>query len=444
MATEADLPVEERILQLLQHLGIQQAHFTGRTPRDWTGLVSAYPEVFSSLTLVGPTGIDPHTVMSLSSRLLVFNGDQGAWAERVRRTMENIPDARLVTLRDCNIVGWTDLIADRIDEIGSAMLDFLAQQTPSGGDTISPTEGQGEIGGISYRIRGSGSPLVLLPLFLSPSQWEPLVPRLSQHYCTITLGGVELGAVAILESRGRAAGYRQMLRNLIDETQLRPGETVLDVGCGTGVVDRWLAHYSGGENRIIGVDINRFLLQEAMALARKEGLEGQIDFREGSGEALPFPDSSFDVTMSVTVIEEVDADRMLAELVRVTKPGGRVAVIARAMDVPFLMNVPLQPELKAKVDVPGALGGVEQRGCADASLYQRFHQAGLTQLKMFPQLPAFDNTTPNFLQFMLDSLVARLSQEEARQWRAARAQAEAEGTFFMTWPHHCAVGTMPS
>jgi len=324
------------------------------------------------------------------------------------------------------------------------MLKFLAQhRPPEGVKTVPLAEEQGEIAGISYRIRGAGPPLVLLPLFLAPSQWEPLVPRLSQHYCTITLGGVELGAVANLESRGHAAGYVRMVQALTDEAQLQPGQTVLDVGCGTGVVDRWLGRRTAGQNRITGVDINRYLLQEAAALARKEGLEGAVGFREGSAEALPFPDHSFDVTMSMTVIEEVDAEQMLAEMVRVTKPGGRVAVIARAMDMPFLFNLRLDAELQAKVGAPGALGSVAGRGCADASLYRRFHQAGLTQVKMFPQLPAFDGSAPYMLQFMQNGIVGKLTQEEARQWESARAQAAAEGTFFMTWPHHCAVGTKP-
>jgi len=324
------------------------------------------------------------------------------------------------------------------------MLHFLAQHTPpEGAKTVPLAEEQGEIAGISYRMRGSGPPLVLLPLFLAPSQWEPLVSRLSQQYCTITLGGVELGAVAILESRGRAAGYLRLVQALTDATRLQPGQTVLDVGCGTGVVARWLVRHTAGQNRIIGVDINRYLLQEALALAQKEGLEGTVEFREGSAEALPFPDNSFDVTMSVTVIEEVDAQQMLAEMVRVTNPGGRVAVVARAMDMPFLMNLRLRAELKAKVDAPGVLGGVAERGCADASLYQRFHQAELTQVQMFPSLPAFDGSEPTMLQFMQDGLLAKLTEGEAQQWQSARAQAEAEGTFFMTWPHHCAVGTKP-
>jgi SAM-dependent methyltransferase len=231
------------------------------------------------------------------------------------------------------------------------------------------------------------------------------------------------------------------VRTLLEETQLRRGEAVLEVGCGTGVLDRWLAHRTSRAHRITGVDINPYLLQEARALARRDGLEGALEFRDGNAESLPFADDSFDVTMSATVIEEADADRMLAEMVRVTKPEGRVAVIARAMDMPFLMNAPLQAALKAKVEAPGAVGGVGPQGCADASLYRRMHRAGLTRVKMLPQVPAFDLDDATMLQFMQDQFLPRLSLEEALDWHTARARAEADGTFFMTFPHHCAVGT---
>jgi len=145
--------------------------------------------------------------------------------------------------------------------------------------------------------------------------------------------------------------------------------------------------------------------------------------------------------MSVTVIEEADADRMLAEMVRVTKPSGRVAVIARALDMAFPMNLPLSASLKAKVEAPGVIGQVSPQGCADASLYRRVRQAGLTQVKMLPQLTAFDGADPTVLQFLEGALLPKLNQDEVREWLAARAEAEAMGTFYMTWPHHCAVGT---
>lgn len=443
MSTE--ILIEERLLQLLEYLGIKQAHFAGRTPSDWTGLATISPETFSSLTLVGPASIDPRTIETVSSRLLVVNGEKGANSERIQRAVGGMPGASLLTLSNYAFLGWSDAIAERTEEIGVAMLDFLvrtnaAPRQPS----LPPTTSEGEIAGISYRIRGAGPPLVLLPLFLAPSQWETLIPRLSEHFCTITLGGIHLGAVAILESRGRAAGYLQMVRTVIDEAELRPGGRVLEVGCGTGVLDRWLARHTCGAHRIIGVDINQYLLREADVLSRKEGLDHTIEYREGNAEALPFPENSFDVTMSATVIEEVHADRLLAELVRVTRPGGRAAVIARSVDIPFMMNLPLPKELKAKVEAPGMnFANIEAHGCGDASLYRRFLESGLTRLKILPQFAAFGREEPIIVEWMERSLLSKLTHDEAREWQTARAQAEADGTFFMGWPHHCAVGTKP-
>src|SRR5205823_12966602 len=111
-----------------------------------------YPEMFCSFTLVGPGVITPDTVSSLASRLLVFTGDQEASAERVRRVVEGLPDARLVTFRDYALLGWTDVVADRTDEIGSPMLHFLARhRQPGGAETVPLAEDQGEVAGISYR-----------------------------------------------------------------------------------------------------------------------------------------------------------------------------------------------------------------------------------------------------------------------------------------------------
>src|SRR5262249_12766676 len=222
---------------------------------------------------------------------------------------------------------YADVVADRSADIGAAMLDFLARMDQERGPrAVSLPESEGEVAGISYRRYGAGPPLVLLPLGVAASQWEPLLPRLSERYCTLTLGGAYLGMIGSLEARGRTAGYLGVVRHLIEEAQLRPGETVLEVGCGTGVLDRWLARHTDRANHIVGLDISRYLLREAMALAKQEGLEGVIEFREGRAEALPFPEGSFDVAMSSTVIQRVEADRMLREMVRVVKPGGRVAV----------------------------------------------------------------------------------------------------------------------
>ena len=104
----------------------------------------------------------------------------------------------------------------------------------------------------------------------------------------------------------------------------------------------------GQNNKIIGVDVNRYLLREASVLATREGLSNLITFQHGNAEALPFPDNHVDVAVSFTVLEEGNADRMLRELIRVTKPGGRVAVMVRAIDISLVVNIPLRPELKSQ------------------------------------------------------------------------------------------------
>jgi SAM-dependent methyltransferase len=207
------------------------------------------------------------------------------------------------------------------------------------------------------------------------------------------------------------------------------------------VLDRWLAKYTTRSNPIIGIDVNRYLLREATALARKEGVEDVITFHSGDAEALPFRENQVDVAFSFTVFEEGNADRMLAELVRVTKPGGRVAVMVRALDIPWVINVPLPDELKTKAQIPH--GFVAAEGCADGGLYRRFHQAGLTQVQMSPQFAASNRSDTAQAQFAHSAIVSSLNPEEKQEWHTAVAQAVADNTYFIAQPFHCALGTKP-
>ena len=442
MTTHPELSIEERICQLLLHLKIQRAHFAASQPSDWTTLAAKHPQIFASLTLIGRVPVDPKTLEHLSSRLLVVYGDRGPDAPRVQPVLARLPEAELVSVANYALNGsWNDIVGDRTDAVGNALKRFLARMNAPGTAEVEAPDGEsGEVAGITYRIRGSGPPLVLLPLGLARSQWEPLIPMLRRRFATITLGGEHLGMVALLESRGHGSGYLRMFRSLVEETRIRPGNAILEVGCGSGVLVRWLARHTAGNNPITGVDVNRYLLNEAEVLARRDGVGSAIDFREGNAESLPFPDESFEVVLSVTVIEELDADRLIAEMIRVTRPGGRVGVIARSLDLPLVVNLPLDPELKTKVENVRT-GSAEETGCADASLYRRFQRAGLTEVGMFPQWASFDASDRFVLQMLQDGILSMLNPEEVQQWRKARAKAEADATFFISWPHHCAVGT---
>jgi ubiquinone/menaquinone biosynthesis C-methylase UbiE len=321
------------------------------------------------------------------------------------------------------------------------MLGFLDRHSAP---AVSLPEREGEAAGISYRIRGAGPPLILMPLDLAPSQWESLISTLSARCCTITLGGPLLGSVGILEARGRST-YLGLVRTVLDLVRMKPGEVILEVGGGSGVVLREIARCTASANRIIDVDINPYLLREAAILATRAGLAEPMTFQEGSAEAIPLAADSVDVALSFTVMEEGDADRMLAELIRVTRPGGRIAAIVRSLDLPPWANLPISAPLRAKVDKPGLIGaGVAADGCADASLYRRFHAAGLTELKCFPQLVAITPAEVSRFTISQQQILATLTAEEAAEWRSAAERAEAAGTFFIATGHHCAVGTKPA
>jgi SAM-dependent methyltransferase len=106
-----------------------------------------------------------------------------------------------------------------------------------------------------------------------------------------------------------------------------PGERVLDVGCGSGAATRTLAQRVCPGGHVVGMDTSSALLKVASKLAEKAGPNKGVEFKVGDCRALPFPDASFDCVLAATTLSHVpDPERALGEMVRVTRPGGRVGV----------------------------------------------------------------------------------------------------------------------
>src|SRR5262245_49782058 len=104
--------------------------------------------------------------------------------------------------------------------------------------------------------------------------------------------------------------------------ELRPGTKVLDAACGTGNLAVIAARRGCFTS---GLDIASNLLAQARERARQESLE--IEFTEGDAEAMPYPDASFDVVLSMYgVMFAPRPERVVSELRRVTKPGGLVVL----------------------------------------------------------------------------------------------------------------------
>lgn len=125
MARDPDLPVEECPAQLPQHLGIVEAHVAACRAADWQGPTTAHPDLVASLTLMCPPALDPSAPHPSASRLLVVTGDQGPAVARIRQLLTTLPGATSLTLCDYVSLMWSDVIADRTADIGTALLEFL-------------------------------------------------------------------------------------------------------------------------------------------------------------------------------------------------------------------------------------------------------------------------------------------------------------------------------
>lgn len=134
----------------------------------------------------------------------------------------------------------------------------------------------------------------------------------------------EHGQVRVAESYERRlvpSLFEPWARRLVERVDLQPGERVLDVACGTGVLARAASLRVGPAGRVMGVDPNPGML----TLARR--LAPGVEWREGQAQALPCEDQSFDAVLSQFGLMFVPApESAMREMARVLRPGGRLAV----------------------------------------------------------------------------------------------------------------------
>lgn len=124
---------------------------------------------------------------------------------------------------------------------------------------------------------------------------------------------------------GRETSFREKMLRF---AALQAGESVLDIGCGTGTLAIAAKRQVGPAGMVSGVDASPEMLDRAEKKARRLSVE--VSFKDGSAQSLPFPAAQFDVVLSTMMLHHLaksSRQQMAGEVRRVLKPGGRALVI---------------------------------------------------------------------------------------------------------------------
>ena len=121
---------------------------------------------------------------------------------------------------------------------------------------------------------------------------------------------------------------RSIHRETLSLAGLRPGDSVLDVGCGTGALALEAECVVGPEGTVVGLDVEPAMIEQARRRAGK--VQSRVRFELASIERIPLADGAFDVAFSTLMVHHLTEAQKRAgfvELARVLKPGGRLVVV---------------------------------------------------------------------------------------------------------------------
>ena len=252
--------------------------------------------------------------------------------------------------------------------------------------------------------------------------------------------------VRMMESRGNTPTQARLRRRFLRFCRIAPGWRVVEVGSGSGVVARDVAALVGPRGHVTGIDRSRVVLAAARRRAREEQLDRRLDFRLGDAAALPLRTGRFDCALAVTVLLHVARPQaMLRELVRVTRPGGVVAL----QDQDFGTQVLDHPDRQLTRRIfEGVTARLYAEPLSGRTLVRRLVELGLERVRLLAdvyQVRRLDSFTHDLLERRATAAVefGLVGAHAAARWLAQIERADAAGHFVFTLNYYGAAGTKP-
>lgn len=255
-----------------------------------------------------------------------------------------------------------------------------------------------------------------------------------------------------LRSMPAAQQYKQMSFHLLE---VREGARLLDVGCGSGDDVRALAALVGESGRVVGIDSSERMIEEARARDGRDGVPAagagtgraaRVEFHVMDAHQLGFPDADFDGCRADRVLQHVaDPARVLGDLVRVARPGGRIVVVEPDWET-FVIDA---TDRQVTRRVLNHRCDDVRHGWIGRQLPGLFHAAGLADIAVQP----ITLTSTSFaeiehlgrLSTAVEHAVAAgsISPEAGDAWLAALRQRDAAGRFFSAITGFVVAGRKP-
>jgi len=245
---------------------------------------------------------------------------------------------------------------------------------------------------------------------------------------------------AVLEIRGAQPRQTKMREACFNAAGVRKGMSVLEIGCGTGVVTRELSRITGREGKVVGIDVSAALL--GYARSRTTPSDVPIDYRIGDAYNLDFAPDSFDASCSITLLAHLrNLHVVVAEMIRVT----RNTVMLLDQDYQTLVFENSDTQLTRKILQHGADFNVLDGWCG-RKLPGLLVEQNLNNVQCWPFVYA-ERDSHSYLITIAERFAALavaheiVTEEEARVWLQELYDRAAEGSFFASLNYYFAFGS---